>query len=76
MRKIVIIGAGNVGTAAAKAVVKSPDMELCGFVCRKEETVPGFEKIPVSKSVFGLPEKPEGAIITVPSRFVDRKGTS
>ena len=71
MRKIVIIGAGNVGTAAAKAVVKSPDMEICGFVHRREETVSGFEDIPVSKSVFGLPEKPEGAIITVPSRFVE-----
>ncbi len=71
MRKIAIIGAGNVGIAAAKAVLHSADMELCGFVRRKAETVSEFENIPVAESVFGLPEKPDGAIITVPSRFVE-----
>ena len=71
MRKIAIIGAGNVGIAAAKALLESPDMELCGFIRRKAEPVSGFEDIPVAKSVFELPEKPEGAIITIPSRLVE-----
>ena len=71
MKKIAIIGAGNVGIAAAKAVLESSDMELCGFIRRKTEAVSGFENIPVAKSVSELPEKPEGAIITVPSRFVE-----
>ena len=71
MRRIAIIGAGNVGIAAAKAVLESPEMELCGFIRRKTEAVSGFENIPVAKSVFELPEKPEGAIITIPSKLVE-----
>ncbi len=71
MKKIAIIGAGNVGIAAAKAVLDQPDMELCGFVRRKTKPVFGLENIPVAESVFGLPEKPDGAVITVPSRLVE-----
>ena len=71
MRKIAIVGAGNVGIAAAKALLESPDMELCGFIRRKSAPVPDFEKIPIEKNIFDLPEKPDGAIITVPSRFVE-----
>ena len=71
MRKIAIIGAGNVGVAAAKAVLESSDTELCGFVRKKAEQVLGFENFPAAKSIFDLPEKPEGAIITVPSRLVE-----
>ena len=71
MRKIAIIGAGNVGIAAAKALLETPDMELCGFIRRKSAPVPDFEKIPIEKNIFDLPEKPDGAIITVPSRFVE-----
>lgn len=71
MKKIAIIGAGNVGIAAAKAVLESSDMELCGFVRRKAEQVLGFENFPAAKSIFDLPEKPDGAIITVPSRLVE-----
>ena len=71
MKKIAIIGAGNVGIAAAKALLEAPDMELCGFVRREEKTVPGFENVPVAKNVFELPEKPEGAIICIPSRLVE-----
>ena len=54
MRKIAIIGTGNVGVAAAKAVLESSDMELCGFVRREEKTVPGFENVPVAKNVFEI----------------------
>lgn len=71
MRKIAVIGAGNIGKAAAKAVLESPDMEICGFVRRTEERAAGFEKIPAAKSVFDLPEKPDGAIICLPSRLAE-----
>ncbi|MBR5872026.1 MAG: diaminopimelate dehydrogenase, partial [Oscillospiraceae bacterium] len=71
MRKIAIIGAGNVGVSAAKALFESCDMELCGFVRKNIKPVEGFEEIPVAESVFDLPKKPDGAIICVPSRFVD-----
>ena len=52
MKKIAIIGAGNVGIAAAKAVLESSDMKLCGFARRKAEPVPGFENIPFAENVF------------------------
>ena len=71
MRKVAIVGAGNVGKAAAKAVLESSDMKLCGFVRMGGETVPDFEKINVAQNIFDLPENPDGAIITVPSRFVE-----
>ncbi|MBQ6877069.1 MAG: diaminopimelate dehydrogenase [Oscillospiraceae bacterium] len=71
MKKIAIVGAGNVGISAAKAVMDSPDMELCGFIRRKEKAVPGFEKIPVAESVFDFSKKPDGAIICVPSKSVE-----
>ena len=67
MKKIAIIGAGNVGIAAAKALLESPDFELCGFVRREEKAVSDFEKIPVGKSVFDFPEKPDGALVCLPS---------
>ncbi|MBR3962755.1 MAG: diaminopimelate dehydrogenase, partial [Oscillospiraceae bacterium] len=71
MKKIAAIGAGNVGIMAAKALELSQDMELCGFVRKNIKPVPGFENLPVAKSVFDLPEKPDGAIICIPSRMVE-----
>ena len=72
MKKIAIIGAGNIGKAAAKALLESPDFELCGFVRREEKAVSDFEKIPVVKSVFDFPEKPDGALVCLPSRLVEK----
>lgn len=72
MKKIAIIGAGNIGKSAAKALLESPDFELCGFVRREEKAVLGFEKIPVVKNVFDFPEKPDGALVCLPSRLVEK----
>lgn len=71
MKRIAIIGAGNVGIAAAKAVMLSPDMELCGFIRREAKKVCGFGAIPAAESIFDLPKKPDGAIICLPSRIVE-----
>ena len=72
MKKIAVVGAGNVGKAVAKALELSADMELCGFVSRKTKPVRGFENITVAKSIFDLPQKPNGAIICLPSRLVEK----
>ena len=70
MKKIAAIGTGNIGKAVAKAIELSPDMELLGFIRRKEEKVRGFENIPAVRRISDLPEKPDGAIICLPSRLV------
>lgn len=71
MKKIAVIGAGNLGISAAKALELSPDMEICGFIRRKNQKVNGFADIPVAESFFDLPEKPDGAIIALPSRLAE-----
>ncbi|MBR2042559.1 MAG: diaminopimelate dehydrogenase [Oscillospiraceae bacterium] len=71
MKKIAVIGAGNLGVAAAKALELSPDLEICGFIRRKNQKVNGFADIPVAESFFDLPEKPDGAIIALPSRLAE-----
>ena len=72
MKNIAIAGLGNVGLAAARAVEKSPDMCLCGFIRREGERVAEFPGVPAAISAFGLPKKPDGVIICVPSRLVER----
>ena len=72
MKKIAIIGVGNVGIAAAKAVMLSQDMELCGFIRREAKRVCGFSEIPAAEKVSDLPRKPDGAIICLPSRLVEK----
>lgn len=70
MKNIVVVGAGNVGVCAAKSVLSSPDMKLCGFLRRKEKIIEGFENIPVRSDIEEFDEKPDGAIICVPSENV------
>lgn len=70
MIKVIIVGCGNVGLCAAKAVELSPDMELCGFVRRRAESPGEFPNVPAETEAESLPEKPDGAIICLPSRQV------
>ena len=37
MKNVAVMGAGNVGIYAAKAVLESEDMRLCGFIRQKED---------------------------------------
>lgn len=68
MKNIAVMGAGNVGTYAAKAVLEAEDMHLCGFIRREEEPVPGFDGVQVASCAEKLLQKPDGVIICVPSR--------
>ncbi len=70
MKNIIIVGAGNVGKCAAKSVLNSPDMKLCGFLRSWEESVPEFENIEVKTDIDAFDKKPDGAIICVPSKNV------
>lgn len=68
MKNIAIMGAGNVGIYAARAVLAAEDMRLCGFIRRQEDAVEGFVNVPVAASAERLPVLPDGVIICVPSR--------
>ncbi len=69
MKKIVIVGAGNVGVYAAKALRNCEDMQLCAFVRRKIFPVTDFPDVPVYKTVTQMPLKPDGALICLPSEI-------
>ena len=68
MKNVAVMGAGNVGIYAAKAVLESEDMRLCGFIRQKEDAVEGFCNVPVASAAERLPVRPDGVIICVPSR--------
>ncbi len=68
MKNIAIMGAGNVGTYAARAVLAAEDMQLCGFIRRQEDEVEGFINVPVVSAAERLSVLPDGVIICVPSR--------
>ena len=68
MKNVAVMGAGNVGIYAAKAVLESEDMRLCGFIRQKENAVEGFCNVPVASAAERLPVRPDGVIICVPSR--------
>lgn len=71
MKNIAILGLGNVGLAAARAVQKAPDMRLCGFIRRSGEELSEFPGVPAAASAFELSEKPDGVIICTPSRLAE-----
>ncbi|NPV86101.1 MAG: diaminopimelate dehydrogenase [Anaerolineae bacterium] len=72
--KVVVIGYGHIGSFAARAVLLAPDMELCGVVATPrslEKVRQALPQVPVTTDVFALPEKPEAAILAVPTRTVE-----
>lgn len=71
MKKIIVVGSGNVGLAAAKALRNAPDMKLYGFLRRKKEAVHNFLDVPVETHWEDFPERPDGAILAIPSEKVE-----
>lgn len=71
MKKIIVVGSGNVGLAAAKALRNAPDMKLYGFLRRKKEAVRNFLDVPVETHWEDFPEQPDGAILAIPSEKVE-----
>ncbi len=72
--KIIILGCGHIGKYAVKAVQLAPDMALAGLIdleCNLTELRKLVPDIPVVKDVADLPEKPDVAILCVPSRTVE-----
>ena len=69
MKKILIVGLGNVGTAAARAVQNATDLELCGFLRRDAAPAGSFPGVPVVRDVAQLPEPPDAAILCLPSEL-------
>ncbi|HXK77658.1 MAG TPA: diaminopimelate dehydrogenase [Oscillospiraceae bacterium] len=69
MKKILIVGLGNVGTAAVKAVQSAPDMEVCGILRRNAVPSGEFPDIPAVREVAELPEPPDAAILCLPSEL-------
>ena len=73
--KAAVMGCGHIGTFAAEAVILAPDMELVGVVdlC---ETLPEvkrrFSQVPAAERIEDLPEKPDVAILGLPTRAVEK----
>ncbi len=69
MKKILIVGLGNVGAAAAKAVQSAPDLEVCGILRRGAVPAGEFPGVPIVRDVAELPEPPDAAILCLPSEY-------
>ena len=70
MIKTAVIGYGNVGKAAVEAVLASPDLSLVGVVRHSGGGLSGLPGVAVADSVENLPQKPQAAILALPSRMV------
>ena len=68
MKQILVVGCGNVGLAAAKALEEAKDFALFGFLRQKEEPVSKFPDKPVWTKAEDVEPKPDGVILAVPSR--------
>lgn len=68
MKNIAVMGFGNVGSYAAKAVLMSQDMRLCGIISSKKEAEACFGNIEVVPSADRLSVKPDGVLVCLPSR--------
>ncbi len=72
--KTIILGCGHIGKYAVKAVQLAPDMVLSGLIdleCNLTELRKLVPEVPVVKDVADLPEKPDVAILCVPTRTVE-----
>lgn len=69
MKKVAVVGYGNIGRYVVEAVQESNDMEVAGIVRRKAaEGISEFPNIKVVENIEDL-GKVDVAILTVPSRY-------
>ena len=72
MIKAAIVGYGNIGKAVLEAVSQAKDFELCGIVRRSAlNPPPALEGLEVVDDIQKLKEKPDVAILCVPTRSVE-----
>ena len=72
MIKAAIVGYGNIGKAVLEAVSQAKDFELCGIVRRSAlNPPPALEGLEVVDDIRKLKEKPDVAILCVPTRSVE-----
>ena len=71
-RQVAVIGYGNVGQFAVKAIQASPDLQLVGIVRRSGSISSNRQELIGIPIVSGIEELPgvEGAVLTVPTRLV------
>ena len=72
MIKTAIVGFGNIGKSVYDAVIDAPDFCLTGVVCRtvRDEYKKILGDIQIATSIDALSEKPDLAILCIPSREV------
>lgn len=71
--RIAVLGIGHIGAYSARAVQLANDMQLVGLVDlpgRLAAVQAEFPGIPCASEVSNLPEKPDAAILGVPTRSV------
>jgi diaminopimelate dehydrogenase len=69
MLKIAIVGYGNIGKAAAEAIIAAEDMELCGIV-RRTQSTDKLHDAPVVDDIRQLDPIPDVAILCSPTRSI------
>ncbi|MCL2589257.1 MAG: diaminopimelate dehydrogenase [Oscillospiraceae bacterium] len=70
MRKVAIVGYGNIGKAVIEAIDAAKDMELCGVVMRASSLTKPQVSVPVVDEVGKLETKPDVVILCTPSRTI------
>lgn len=69
--KVAVVGCGNVGACAVKAIKAAPDMELVGIV-ETTELCPDLAKAYTCPVVdcIGKVDKPQGVVLAIPSALI------
>ncbi len=72
---VAVMGCGHIGAYAAAAVQLAPDMNLCGILelgCNVDRLRCQFPQVPIESDVTDLSQKPDVAILCVPTRSVEQ----
>jgi len=73
--RVAVVGCGHIGAPAVRAVQLAADMVLTGVVdldCRLADVHRMYPDIPIASELDALPEKPDAAVLAVPTRAVEQ----